>query len=139
MKRLVLIILLVAITSFIGYVVYLNSTARYDVVAQTTRTECGTGLSMYPTIKDNQCTVQDITKTPQAGNIVAFVCSERCKHLDGTKSTVGLVKRLIKIRADGAWWVQGDNQPDSWDSIDYGWILPSERSNVGVVTEIIKQ
>jgi signal peptidase I len=90
----------------------------------------GDGESMQPTIMNGQTYSIDTSLTPKEGDIIAFNCSSTACQRRNIKM---LCKRLIKIREDGAWWVEGDNKSNSWDSIDFGWILPNERSNVGVV------
>lgn len=83
------------------------------------------GESMNPTLTNG--VKYEIYKevTPQEGDIISFSSP---KFFSG-----GAIKRLIKIREDGAWWVLGDNRGISHDSGDFGWILPSERFNVWVV------
>lgn len=82
------------------------------------------GHSMEPTLSD-KTTYQIYKIDPQEGDIISLVSPKF--------TSSGAVKRLINIREDGAWWVLGDNRTNSHDSGDFGWILPSERSNVWVV------
>lgn len=98
------------------------------------------GASMEPTLQIGQYVIIDTKKTqPAIGDIIYFNCHNRCAHPDGTLKETALIKRVVDIRADGAWFIKGDNQPDSWDSVDYGWLLPEERSDVGVVVRILPQ
>lgn len=89
------------------------------------------GESMLPTIQDGATLLVDYDLTPKVGDIITLHCNEVCNggHHD-------ITKRLIKIDANNCYWLQGDNQPDSWDSIDYGWVCPDQRELWGVVIEI---
>lgn len=77
------------------------------------------------------------SKTPKVGDIIAIQCSKpECRNYKGEIHTGGLIKRLIKVDDQGNWWVLGDNSTKSFDSRYFGWISPSERSDVGVVIPI---
>jgi signal peptidase I len=92
----------------------------------------GVGNSMLPTLADGQI-YYGYKIEPQEGDIIAF---NSTKYLEGVKQKDlggGAVKRLIKTREDGAYWVLGDNRSISHDSGDFGWILPSEISDIWVV------
>jgi len=105
------------------------STVRSVVIA---------GESMEPTLSVGQTVLADFAKEPKVGDIVYFDCIKVCMDPEDTESVSHLVKRIKEIDSNGRWFIVGDNQPESWDSYDHGWILPSERASIGVVTEIIK-
>lgn len=90
------------------------------------------GNSMDPTLKDGGI-YTEYKIEPKEGDIIGFVCYKpECSQ--GKSGANNPTKRLIKIReSDGAWWVLGDNRAISHDSGDYGWILPSERSDIWVI------
>lgn len=111
---------------------------RPSRAASTQYQSSAKGTSMEPAIRDGQGIVVDVAPVPRTSDIVALDCLEVCYYKDYYSRNEPFVKRLIIIREDGAWWVEGDNKENSWDSVDYGWILPSQRANVGVVVEILK-
>ena len=89
------------------------------------------GNSMYPTLKDGK-TYTEYRINPKVDDIIDFVCSKP-ECYQGKSGSNHFVKRLIKIREDGAFWVLGDNREHSYDSSEYGWILPSEISDIWVI------
>lgn len=86
------------------------------------------GISMQPTIKDGEIvTVYKIK--PKVGDIVAANCfSSKCKYIEKTN----IVKRLTKKEGD-CYYLEGDNQPISFDSNDFGWLCGEEIKFRGVV------
>lgn len=98
---------------------------------KTARSVKGIGGSMLPTLKDGETTIEYQIE-PIEGDVITFHCSKpECSV--SSKDSLYMTKRLIRIREDGAWWILGDNRAISHDSEDFGWILPSERSDVWVV------
>lgn len=145
MKKIVLALLLVSALLVVAVLFYGNTDFSAGSKAytaeknpQTRFVTSGVGSSMEPTIKDGQGIIIDMATEPRVGDIVAFGCIDACYYEGYYQKEQGFMKRLIKIREDGAWWVEGDNKENSWDSNDYGWILPHQRTNVGVVVEVLK-
>jgi signal peptidase I len=98
------------------------------------RVSSGEGASMQPTIKEGMV-LKQFKKQAKEGDIISFECTKTDCLLDkyGRNHPGFIQKRLVKIREDGAYWVEGDNKNISYDSTEYGWILPSERKDVRVI------
>lgn len=84
----------------------------------------GDGPSMEPTFTSGNIVLSTGLVSPKAGDIVS---------LTHTLDNVNIDKRLIKVDKNNCWWVEGDNKAVSYDSRNYGWICPKDRSYEGVV------
>lgn len=84
------------------------------------------GRSMGPKFPE-QMVVVDTFATPAIGDVVSFECLvDKCE-----KSQV--VHRLVGIDENGCMLIVGDNQPGSFDTNDYGCLMPDEIKIHGVV------
>lgn len=73
--------------------------------------------------------IVDTLATPKIGDIVSFECLvDKCHH-------VVTVHRLVGIDSKGCMKIVGDNQNDSWDTNDYGCLMPDEIKILGVVVD----
>lgn len=123
--KIILIFGSLAIATYFAFYFLMKPSEGYSPPELTYGQVVVDGNSMYPTMKDGQI-YNEYKAEPSEGDIVAFDCLK-------PEAKDGYIKRLIEIREDGAWWVLGDNREHSYDSSEYGWILPSERSDVWVV------
>ncbi len=130
MKRL-LVILITLIVGFSAWYIYRSQADRFFAQYHVTALSGGGG-SMLPTMPESPIPVVGYRITPIEGDIISFQCSKpECAQ--GKSGKGGMTKRLITIREDGAWWVLGDNRAVSHDSGDFGWLMPSEISDVWVI------
>ena len=130
MKKILISILLISMIG-IGYLGYRYNTDRFFM--RRSRLGRGVGHSMEPTLPYDS--IVNIYKAKmQDGDVISFSCSaERCHKWGTTVYDGEFQKRLIKIREDGAIWVDGDNKDNSFDSDYFGWLMPNEFSDVWVV------
>lgn len=92
----------------------------------------GIGSSMEPTMSDGDGTYNEYKVKAEVNDIVSFYCTKPDCY-EGATHKGSMVKRLVKIRDDGAWWVEGDNKSTSFDSRHFGWLLPSDTADEWVV------
>jgi len=85
--------------------------------------------SMNPTFKGGEV-VETYHSSPKVDDIIVFECGNFKK----CHSKV-LIKRIKKID-NYCYFVEGDNQPSSWDSNDYGWLCGNEIRILGVVKNV---
>lgn len=116
----------------LGYIGYKYKTDRF-FMRERVATSDTWGDSMEPTLHPGQ-EITGYKAEFEVGDIVSFDCySDKCLKWGETKYDGHFIKRLIKIRDDGAWWIDGDNKENSFDSDYYGWLLPSEISDIWVI------
>ena len=65
--------------------------------------------------------------SPVEGDVIAFECTNT------DKCTGFIAHRWTKTDPDGCMHIEGDNQPDAWDTLDYGCLMPDEIEIVGAV------
>ena len=73
---------------------------------------------------------------PIIGDVISFVClSEKCYNPDNDGQVV--VHRITAIEPNGCMHIEGDNPLDleSWDTNDYGCLMPDEIKILGVVID----
>lgn len=86
------------------------------------------GLSMGNTQPDRLLIV-DTLATPKIGDIISFECLvDKCDK-------VQTIHRLVGIDSNGCMQIVGDNQNASWDTNDYGCLMPDEIKINGVVID----
>jgi hypothetical protein len=101
-----------AIAGFIGYSLGFSVTTN--------------GNSMQPTITRDTWTFTNLLdRNSSVWDIVDFRCPEKCAHRNG-EIQPNIVHRVTAISPEGCYWILGDNQADSWDSNDYGWLCPDK-------------
>lgn len=87
------------------------------------------GKSMEPTFHDGQIVQYSVKAVPKSGDIIYFDCLvEKCHH-----QTVA--HRLIAVSTDGCMTIEGDNQPISFDTKDYGCLMPRDIHINGVILD----
>lgn len=70
---------------------------------------------------------------PVIGDVLFFQClKDKCR----LKETGTTVHRLTAIDSNGCMHIEGDNQPISWDTRDYGCLMPEDIQIFGVVHKI---
>ncbi len=126
-KGFYLIVFVVAVIFLIVGFYFLPS-SRYD-------TFLGTGNSMEPTLFDGNELTVDPKREPEQGDIIVFSC-QTCPSISSDEI---LTKRLYDIDKNGCYWVLGDNQSNSFDSRDMGWLCYDDIKLYGVVIDIKKQ
>ncbi len=73
--------------------------------------------------------IVDTLATPKISDIISFECLvDKCHH-------VVTVHRLVGIDSNGCMQIVGDNQNASWDTNDYGCLMPDEIKILGVVID----
>ena len=86
------------------------------------------GKSMEPTFHDGQLVRYSAGAIPKVGDVISFDCLvDKC-----LRQTVA--HRLISIEPNGCMNIEGDNQPTSFDTKDYGCLMPDEIAIKGVAT-----
>ncbi len=90
------------------------------------------GNSNYPTLANGQKVIL-YERAPEINDFVAIASNRpdfyEYQGVNPDDKNVKIIKRLKKINEQGCYWVEGDNQStpeSSYDSIDYGWICPSD-------------
>jgi hypothetical protein len=124
-----------------GY--FAGAPAKIVTVQTTAR-----GKSMNPTIGDGQPISVEYGNPPQVNDVISFNClNYKCSQkLENPRSgvteleievataeNITISKRLIKLNDQGCYGVEGDNKDHSYDSRNFGWLCPSDLSNVGIV------
>jgi signal peptidase I len=85
--------------------------------------------SMMPTMLVGDISFINRFEKPVVGDVIAFSCkTPRC----GVEPGEGLIHRLKSVEPNGCMHIEGDNQPIAIDTIDYGCLMPSDISIVGV-------
>lgn len=116
-----------------GSLTYKVKTDRFFMQSSINTMTSG-GNSMLPTMPNDKVPVKMYAMKPIENDIISFKCSKaECLKWGDTEYSGGFTKRLIEIREDGAIWVDGDNKDNSFDSDYFGWLLPSEVSDVWVI------
>jgi signal peptidase I len=128
-----LVFLLGALMVVIG--LFLKKTYLQKKYNDTHETFIGTGDSMLPTFSDGDELVVDSTLEPKAEDIIIFECA-RCNIPENELRI--LTKRLKKIDQNGCYWVEGDNQENSYDSRrpELGWLCSQDIKLFGVVVSV---
>jgi hypothetical protein len=86
--------------------------------------------SMEPTMVGGDIFFINRFEKPEVRDIIAFTCHQsEC----GTTPDGGIAHRLVSINQNGCMHIEGDNQPDAYDTKDYGCLMPSDISIDGVV------
>lgn len=88
----------------------------------------GASMGYTPNGGDDRIVV-DTLATPKISDIISFECLvDKCHH-------VVTVHRLVGIDSNGCMQIVGDNQNASWDTNDYGCLMPDEIKILGVVID----
>lgn len=106
-----------------------DSTQRIEVAVK--------GNSMAPTISNGDIIYYEPKSNPKVNDLVVVHCDKCFANKDDDLPENKVVKRLVAIDDKNCYTLRGDNPSLSNDSRYYGVVCPNERSNVGVVTEII--
>lgn len=80
----------------------------------------------------------DPSKKPVIGDVVLFEClSSKCANPDHEGEEYSTLHRLTAIEPNGCMHIEGDAQYDldSWDTRDYGCLMPDEIKIEGVVVD----
>lgn len=91
--------------------------------------------SMNPTLMLGDISVTNRFENPNVGDIISFDCVDTSKC--GVSIMTGVIHRLVAVEPNGCMHIEGDNQPSAFDTRDYGCLMPSEISIVGVVHPLI--
>lgn len=95
------------------------------------------GVSMYPTFSENDTVTISPSRKPVIGDIVLFECrSDRCANSAHEGEEYSTLHRLTAIEQNGCMHIEGDNQPDAWDTRDYGCLMPDEVEFGGVTHKL---
>lgn len=125
-------ILLCCVVAFVGIPFLIVKNAVFP--EKELRDIYGTGTSMGDDTGTNIWYHLDPSATPKIGDVISFKCvSEKCNN----NSTFHVIHRLTKIETDGCMHIEGDSliNEDSWDTRDYGCLMPDEIKIEGVVVD----
>lgn len=116
-----------------GYLLFCYLTDNGSKIYRTT----ARGHSMSPTVLEGAELLYESNRNPKINDIVVFECfSSKCIE-ENNGTSLQMFKRLIQLNEQNCWWVEGDNEENSWDSDYFGWLCPQERTLNGIVIRYI--